>query len=68
MAQSKRNKQQNALTNLLTQLEQEQTQRANLQCQYYGLIAPNENELRLSSEIYSLRVKLGILPNIESIF
>ena len=68
MAQSKRDKQIKTLTHLLQELEHERVQRASLQCQAFGLIAPNETESRLSREAYTLKVRLGMLQDVKAIF
>ncbi len=59
MAQSKQQKQQKALTRLLSELQTEKESRASLQTQSYGLIEPSENEMRISKEIFNLNCAMG---------
>lgn len=62
MAQSKRQKQQTALNNLLLSLEAERENRARLQYQQfeYTLIPPSEYEFGLYSQINNLKRVMGL--------
>jgi hypothetical protein len=66
--QTKLQKQQAALTALLARLQAEKDQRESLQVQSFRLIAPCNEELRLSGEAYNLKVKLGLNMPVEAIF
>ena len=62
MAQSKRQKQQNALNNLLLSLQAERENRARLQSQQfeYTLIPPSEYEFGLMQEYNNLKRVMGL--------
>ena len=66
--QTKHTKQQKALNRLLVELDHERTQRERLQNQEFRLIAPSHREERLSQEVYTLRVKLGMAKESPTIF
>jgi hypothetical protein len=57
-----------SLARLLQTLGEIRLERWNLQCQYYNLIAPSDEETRISGEIYSLRINLGEISESECPF